>query len=43
MLVATLTELRRLGEERLGPEPARQLAVLKRFLRPREEAFLGRA
>ncbi len=43
MLVATFTEFRRLGEERLGAEPARQLAVLKRFLPPRDDAPSGRA
>ena len=33
MLVATLEELSALGSEQLGPEPARQLAVLRRFIR----------
>ena len=42
MLVATFTEFTRLGEDRLGPGPTRQLAVLKRFLRPRVEGtFAG--
>lgn len=36
MLVATFEEFSALGSERLGPEPARQLAVLRRFIRLRE-------